>query len=122
MSEVNVRRTVSIHSLRIGGLNAYKKAQAPVHARKAFGRWTSRAIFGYDRDDFEELSKYVVAQDVDCELLQAADAEMPTWPQARNASPGSIALPEGSEVDDSSIVEETRSYLASIGLQPASGM
>lgn len=113
-SEAETRKIYSLHSIRIGGLNAYKKADAPVHVRKAFGRWTSRAVFGYDRDDWEELAGYVEAQDIDVDLLQAMDPDMPTWPQSKDAVTGDLIVPPGSEVEDSSLVEEARGYLVSV--------
>ena len=120
-SEAEVRKILSLHSIRIGGLNAYKKAKAPVHARKSFGRWTSRAVFGYERDDLEELADYVEGQDVDCELSQAVDPDMPTWPQARNAEPGPFELSSGEEVDDLSVVEEAQGYLAQVRRREVGG-
>ena len=54
-----IRKFFSLHSFRIGGMNAIRATSAPSHVRKMAGRWLSDAIDEYDRTELMEMLHFM---------------------------------------------------------------
>ena len=83
-----VRELWSLHSLRIGGVNALKKAGVDRETRMILGRWKSSAIDTYDRPDREYLQECMKIQDVDCDLYTPLANDMPRHREAEDVPYG----------------------------------
>jgi hypothetical protein len=114
LSLMEVKKMYGIHSFRIGGDNAHKKNGTPKDVRKDIGHWRSDAIEVYSRADLESMAQYVKGQDVDCELLQTQDVEMPLYPEARaQLAPGEFIVGAGSAITDPDLtIQHLRSEIA----------
>ena len=78
-----IRKDYSLHSFRIGGVNALRAAKVPREMRMILGRWKSSAIDTYSREDIVEFSGYLEAQDHDVESENTTLAkDMPQHEQA----------------------------------------
>lgn len=77
LSMAQVRKMYSLHSFRIGGVNALRAAGVPREIRMILGRWKSDAIDVYSRTDVELFGKYLMDQGISCPELQTLAEDMP---------------------------------------------
>ena len=119
MTEKEARALFGIHSFRVGGDNAHKKAGTPKHFRKHIGHWLSDVIDQYSRAELETLAGYVMGQDVDCQLLQVQDELMPTYPEALEIQEPAFykIQPESQRIDPDLSVKAARYAVAAISQQ-----
>ena len=105
-SEQQIRKMFSLHSFRIGGTCALRTVGAPKHVRMMAGRWLSEAMGEYDREEVEELIKYMGAQQIaTCELINGQPADLPTFARAKSTPVGGSYLVDENETPNMEIEE-----------------
>jgi len=77
MTDAQISRLYSLHSFRIGGLNALQAAGVPREIRLLLGRWKSAAMDGYTRQEVEMCLGYLASMDTDCKLYTPLSRDMP---------------------------------------------
>ena len=88
-TEKQIRDLYSLHSFRIGGLNALQAAGVPREIRMLLGRWKSGAVDGYTRQEVNMCLQYMTHINTDCELYTPLSDDLPQYPEAEEVAVGS---------------------------------
>lgn len=92
-----IRKFFSLHSFRIGGMNAMRGTQAPSHVRKMAGRWLSDAIEEYGRQElYERLHFMHQMQGASGVLATGRPTDLPCYEAERSMEgPGYFEVKSG---------------------------
>ena len=96
-SMAQIRKLYSLHSFRIGGVNALRAAGVPREIRMILGRWRSDAIDVYSRTDIQQFAKYLRDQGISCREFETLAEDLPQHDEAQRSEFGTAysASPTG---------------------------
>ena len=87
-SLAQIRKLYSLHSFRIGGVNALRAAGVPREIRMILGRWRSDAIDVYSRTDIQQFAKYLRDQGISCREFETLAEDLPQHDEAQGSEFG----------------------------------